>query len=144
MRGALFQAHICGMAGEIPVGAVLLDPRGRVLAQAGNEVERGRDPTAHAEILALRRAALKTGNHRLEDCVLVSTLEPCAMCAAAICAAHISGIVFGAADRERGAVLSRAEYLDGPAAPRPVWHLGGVLAQDCARILRQFFTRLRK
>ncbi|MDE7240645.1 nucleoside deaminase [Desulfovibrio sp.] len=143
MDMALDEARNAGAQGDVPVGAVIVAPEGEILAKAGNAVERGRDPTAHAEMLALREAAARLGNWRLSRCVLVATLEPCAMCAAAIVHARLAGVVFGAADEAAGAVISRAEYLDGPACPTPVWHMGGVRAGACADLLRQCFEGRR-
>lgn len=143
MELALEEARNAGTQGEVPVGAVIAAPDGRVLARAGNAVERGPDPTAHAEMLALRGAAARLGNWRLSGCVLVVTLEPCAMCAAAVAHARLAGVVYGAADQAAGAVTSRAEYLDGPAAQKPVWHMGGVRAEECAALLQRFY-KLRR
>ena len=143
MELALEEARKAGAQGDVPVGAIIAAADGGILARAGNAVERGRDPTAHAEMLALREAAARLGNWRLSGCVLVATLEPCAMCAAAIVHARLAGVVFGAADDAAGAVISRAEYLDGPACPSPVWHMGGVRAEECARLLRQCFAGRR-
>lgn len=143
MDMALAKARAALAGGDVPVGAVIAAPGGDILARAGNAVERDRDPTAHAEILALRRASARLGNWRLAGCVLVVTLEPCAMCAAAIAHARLAGVVFGAADEACGAVISRAEYLDGPVLQRPVWHMGGVRAEACADLLRQCFGARR-
>lgn len=136
---ALGEARIALAGGDVPVGAILVTGAGDIAGKAGNAVERQHDPTAHAEILALREAAARLCNWRLSGCVLVVTLEPCAMCAAAIAHARLSGLVFGAADEAYGAVTSRAEYLDGPVCPQPVWHMGGVRAESCAKLLRRCF-----
>jgi tRNA(adenine34) deaminase len=143
MDEALVLARQGGQAGEVPVGALVVEPGGRILARARNAPVALHDPTAHAEILALREAGRVLGNYRLEGCVLVVTLEPCPMCAAAIIHARLDGLVFGAADAAAGAVVSRAEYLD-IAPGRKVWHLGGVRARACAGLLRGFFARRRK
>ena len=131
------------MAEEVPVGALVVDDEGRILGAAHNETEALRDPTAHAEVLALRRAAEAARNHRLEGCVLVVTLEPCLMCAGAIREARLSGLVYGAADARAGAVSScldgLAYGLEGPAP----WHYGGVEAGPCAAVLRAFFAARR-
>ena len=143
MELALEEARKAGAEGDVPVGAVIVAEDGSILARAGNAVERGHDPTAHAEVLAIREACARLGNWRLFGCVLVVTLEPCAMCAAAIAHARLAGVVYGAADEAAGAVTSRAEYLDGPAAPKPVWHMGGVRAEECAALLRGCFAARR-
>lgn len=143
MALALAEAESAGAAGEVPVGAVVAAADGRVLASAGNAPLGLCDPTAHAEILALRAAAAVTGNYRLSGCVLVVTLEPCAMCAAALIHARVDGLVYGAADPLAGAVISRGEYLDAPRANHRVWHMGGICSRQCAALLRGFFRRKR-
>ena len=144
MRLALERARASGAAGEVPVGALVAAPDGRILACCGNAPIGGNDPTAHAEVLALRAAGAALGNYRLNDCVLVVTLEPCAMCAAAIIHARLAGIVYGAADPQAGAVVSRAEYFDAQCANHRVWHMGGVLADQCAALLHDFFAQRRE
>lgn len=139
MEDALKLAVIAGRNGEIPVGALVADPRGQIISRAANQVEILHDPTAHAEVLAIRQAARSLGNHRLLDCVLVTTLEPCAMCAGAMIHARLAGVVFGATDRMNGAIVSQAEFLTHPNAPI-IWSLGGVLGQECARSLNEFFA----
>lgn len=140
MRRALEQARRAAEAGEVPVGAVLAAPDGRLLAEAHNAPLRRHDPTAHAEVLALRRAGVALGNYRLGGCVLVVTLEPCAMCAAALAHARLAGVVYGAADRLAGAVSSCAELLDAPFFNHRVWHMGGICSEACAAVLRDFFA----
>ena len=139
---ALQAAQKAAHGGEVPVGAAVAAPDGRVLACCGNAPMHTNDPTAHAEILALRQAGAALGNYRLKGCVLVVTLEPRAMCAAAAVHARLAGVVYGAADALAGAVTSRAEYLDGPAGSR-VWHMGGVRSEACAALLRDFFCLRR-
>lgn len=143
MDQALDQARRAAEAGEVPVGAVLAGPGGHILARTGNAPVRRHDPTAHAEILALRAGGAALGNYRLAGCVLAVTLEPCAMCAAALVHARLAGVVYGAADDLAGAVISRAEYLDAPFCNHRVWHMGGVRAEACAALLRDFFERKR-
>lgn len=143
MELALRAADAALAEGDVPVGAVIAAPDGTILARVGNAVERDADPTAHAELLAIREAARKRKNRRLDGCVLVVTLEPCAMCAAAIVHARLAGVVFGAADEAAGAVVSRAEYLDGPVPGRRVWHMGGVRSEACAALLRRCFQAQR-
>ena len=144
MGRALERARLAAAAGEIPVGAVIAAPDGTVLAEAGNAPVGLHDPTAHAEILALRQAGHGLGNYRLGGCVLVVTLEPCAMCAAACIHARLAGVVYGAADSQAGAVVSRAEYFDAQSANHSLWHMGGVLGAECAELLRGFFAARRE
>lgn len=144
MRRALRLARQAASAGEVPVGALVVDGNGEVLAEARNETESARDPTAHAEILALRRAASRVGNHRLEGCVLVATLEPCLMCAGALREARVAGVVYGAADARAGAVMSCLEGLDYAQTGQPPWSYGGVEAEACADALKRFFQRRRE
>lgn len=143
MELALSAADRALAGGDVPVGAVIVAPDGGIIAQACNAVERDNDPSAHAELLAIREAARARKNWRLEGCVLVVTLEPCAMCAAAIVHSRLAGVVFGAADEAAGAVVSRAEYLDGPVSGRSVWHMGGVRSEACAALLRRCFQARR-
>lgn len=143
MDEALAEARKARDAGEVPVGAVLLSGHGDMLARAGNAVERLGDPTAHAEILALRAACHKAGNHRLEGAVLVVTLEPCLMCAGALAHARLAGVVFGAEDKNAGAVTSCLEALDEPFLNHRVWHMGCVREAECAALLRDFFLTKR-
>lgn len=143
MEQALALGREAASAGEVPVGAVVVDAQGHIVGRGRNACIAGHDVTAHAEIMALRQAGQTLGNYRLGGCVLVVTLEPCAMCAAAIAHARIDGLVYGAADVLAGAVCSRAEYLDAPVAPRPVWHMGGIRADACCRLLQDFFADKR-
>lgn len=128
--------------GEIPVGALVVAPDGKICGKGCNRVEKDFDPTAHAEIVALRKACSLFRNHRLPECVLVTTLEPCSFCAAAIANAHLGGVVFGATDPLCGAVVSRAEYLSALSG-FGTWHLGGMRGQQCAEILEKFFHARR-
>lgn len=143
MALALEEARVCLAAGEVPVGAVVVAPDGRLLARCGNAPVRRNDPTAHAEVLGLRAAGTALGNYRLNGCTLVVSLEPCAMCAAAIIHARLAGVVYGAADPLAGAVTSRAEYFDAQCANHRVWHMGGVRSKACAALLREFFDARR-
>ncbi len=129
--------------GEVPVGAVVVAPDGRVLSRACNAPLATNDPTAHAEILALRQAAKVFGNYRLCGCVLVVTLEPCLMCVGAMIHARIAGVVYGAADFKTGAVDSCFAGFNLPFVNHNVWHYGGVLAQECAISLQHFFEQRR-
>ena len=143
MQLALAQAHRASARGEVPVGAVLVAADGRILAQCANACLHNNDPTAHAELLALRTGGSVLGNYRLNGCILVVTLEPCAMCAAAIINARLSGLVYGAADPLAGAVVSQAEYFDAQSAQHSVWHMGGICSQQCATVLQDFFAARR-
>lgn len=144
MQLALAQARDAAARGETPVGAVILDPAtGEVLASAGNGPIGAHDPTAHAEIAALRIAATKLGNYRLTGLTLVVTLEPCAMCAGAISHARIGRVVFGARDPKGGAVLHGPRFFDQPTCHWRPEVTGGVLADESADLLRGFFKARR-
>jgi tRNA(adenine34) deaminase len=137
MRRALDVAS--SLLSDVPVGAVLYGPDGVELAAAGNEREAAGDPTAHAEILVLRRAALLTGSRRLDGCTLVVTLEPCTMCAGALVLARVATLVFGAWEPKTGAVGSLWDVVrDRRLNHRPEVY-SGVLEQECAAMMRSFF-----
>jgi tRNA(adenine34) deaminase len=141
MRLALEQARSCRQ--DIPVGAVVLDADGEVIGCAGNEREALQDPTAHAEVLALRRAAERLGSWRLTGCTLAVTLEPCPMCAGAAALARVDRVVFGAWNVEYGASGSRWDILrDRRMAHRPEV-VGGVLEQECGTLVREFLASHR-
>ncbi len=144
MRRALEAAQAAAEAGETPVGAVVFDPAtGEVIAKAANAPIGRHDPTAHAEILALRAAAERLGNYRLTGLSLAVTLEPCAMCAGAISHARIGRLVFGASDPKGGGVLHGARVFDQPTCHwRPVVE-SGLLADESAGLLRAFFRARR-
>lgn len=143
MDMALAEAHDAAAAGEVPVGAVLVHPDGRLLARAHNRSVSSHDPTAHAEILALRQAGATLGNYRLEECVLVVTLEPCLMCSGALIHARVGGLVFGAADVRAGAVISCLDGLAQTFHNHRLWYMGGVRSGPCAEILQTFFLHQR-
>ena len=144
MRAALAEARLAAAAGEIPVGALVLGPDGSVLARARNDREGAKDPTAHAEVLALREAALLRGDRVLDDCTLVVTLEPCAMCAGAILAARVPRVVFGAWDVKAGAAGSVYDLLRDGRLPHAVPEvIGGVLGAESAALLEAFFRARR-
>jgi tRNA(Arg) A34 adenosine deaminase TadA len=144
MALALDAARKAAIQGEVPVGAVVLDPlTGKIIACAGNGPVGAHDPTAHAEILALRAAGLALGNYRLTDFTLVVTLEPCAMCAGAISHARIGRLVYGADDPKGGAVAHGPRFFDQPTCHWRPEVLGGVMAQESAEILRAFFKGRR-
>jgi tRNA(adenine34) deaminase len=145
MALALDEARAAAARGETPVGAVILDPAtGEVIAQAGNGPIGAHDPTAHAEIAAMRIAAAKLGNYRLTDLTLVVTLEPCAMCAGAISHARIGRVVFGAEDPKGGAVVHGPKFFAQPTCHWRPQVVGGVMAQESADLLRGFFRARRK
>ncbi|URM92684.1 tRNA adenosine(34) deaminase TadA [Streptomyces sp. MRC013] len=139
MERALAEAERAALAGDVPVGAVVLGPDGVLLATGRNEREATGDPTAHAEVLALRRAARRLGEWRLTGCTLVVTLEPCVMCAGALVQSRVDRLVFGAVDEKAGAVGSLWDLVrDRRLNHRPeVVH--GVLAEECAGLLTRFF-----
>lgn len=141
MARALDAARAAGAAGDVPIGAVLVGPDGVELAVAGNEREQTCDPTAHAEMLVLRRAApaLRDG-WRLADCTLVVTLEPCAMCAGALVNARVGRLVFGAFDPKAGAVASLFDLVRDPRLNHRVEVVAGVEADACAAVLQDFFA----
>ena len=143
MTLALREAQRGSDEGEVPVGAVLAQ-EDRLVARAHNRPIHLNDPTAHAEVLALRRAAKKLGNYRLNDCTLYVTIEPCAMCAGAIVQARLRRVVFGASDRKAGAGGSALNVLNHPKLNHRVEVVRGVRADDCAGILRDFFRRRRE
>jgi tRNA(adenine34) deaminase len=143
MRAALAEAAAAALAGDVPVGAVVLDAGGAVVARARNRREADGDPTAHAEIVAIRAAARMAGSWRLDGLTLVVTLEPCTMCAGAVTAARLSRLVYGAADPRAGAVGSLWDVVrDQRLAPVPEV-IGGVLADECLKIIRTFFSERR-
>jgi tRNA(Arg) A34 adenosine deaminase TadA len=142
---ALEEARAAAARGETPVGAVILDPAtGEVLARAGNGPIGAHDPTAHAEIAAIRMAAAKLGNYRLTDLTLVVTLEPCAMCAGAISHARIGRVVFGAEDPKGGAVVHGPRFFAQPTCHWRPEVTGGVMGEESAELLRGFFKARRK
>jgi tRNA(adenine34) deaminase len=142
MNMALKQAEAAASADEVPIGAVIvLDER--VLATARNEREQLRDPTAHAEMIAITQAAAALGNWRLEGCTLYVTLEPCPMCAGAIVQARIPRVVYGAIDPKAGAVRSLYRLLEDPRLNHRCEVVEGVLADRCGWVLSEFFQRKR-
>jgi len=144
MRVALGEAEKAANEGEVPVGAVVVGPSGKIIARAHNRMVSGNDPAAHAEILALRRAAKKLSNYRLTGCRLVVTLEPCVMCAGAAVNARVSEIIFGAADPKAGAVHSLFRIASDERLNHRAMVIPGVLGKECAAILTAFFRPRRK
>ena len=143
MRAALAEAEAAGATGDVPVGAVVLDSTGAIVARGRNRREAAADPTAHAELDAIRVAARVTGEWHLDGLTLVVTLEPCTMCAGAVTIARLSRLVFGAADPRAGAVGSLWDVVrDQRLTPVPEV-IGGVLADECRAVLRRFFGELR-
>jgi tRNA(adenine34) deaminase len=139
MQIALDEARLAALRGEVPVGAVVLGPDGGVLARAGNAVEAAHDASAHAELLALRAAAVARGEARLLDCDLFVTLEPCPMCAQAISFFRIRRLVFGAYDPKGGGVEHGARVFDAPSCHHRPEIVGGVRESEAAALLREFF-----
>ncbi|MGC4999559.1 MULTISPECIES: tRNA adenosine(34) deaminase TadA [unclassified Streptomyces] len=140
MRLALAEAGRAALGGDVPVGAVVLGPDGTTVLGAGhNEREATGDPTAHAEVLALRRAALALGEWRLTDCTLVVTLEPCTMCAGALVQSRVERVVYGARDDKAGAAGSLWDVVRDRRLNHRPEVVEGVLAEECARPLTEFF-----
>jgi tRNA(adenine34) deaminase len=140
MRLALDQARMASMHGDVPVGAVIIDQAGSVLAAAANEREIRHDPTAHAEILVLREASRRLRSWRLNGLTLVVTLEPCTMCAGALVLARIERLVFGAFDEKAGAVSSLFDVVRDPRLNHRVDVRGGILEVECGALLKDFFA----
>lgn len=143
MQIALEEARAAAARAEVPVGAVLLDPQGRVVARAGNRTREMCDPTAHAEILVLRAACAAAGSERLPGHVLYVTLEPCAMCAAAIAAARIARVCYGASDPKSGGVAHGARVFSHPQTHHVPEVHGGISETEAETLLRAFFDARR-
>ncbi len=144
MRQALAEARAAAEIGDVPIGCVVVhEPTGRVIGRAGNRREADRDPTAHAEILALRQAGQAMGHWRLLDCAMVVTLEPCPMCAGAIVNARLPRLIYGCADPKAGAVRTLFQICQDPRLNHQVQVCPGVLAEECAGLLRTFFQLQR-
>lgn len=143
MQLAIAEALAAEAAGEVPVGALVLGPNGQILGRGNNQVLRHSDPTAHAEIVAMRQAGTALGNYRLLGCTLVCTLEPCSMCAGAILHARIARLVYAARDPKAGACGSVLEVLNHPSLNHKVAVTEGVLAETCSSMLTGFFRRRR-
>ena len=144
MQRALAEARVAAARGEVPVGAVVVDPQGRVVASARNRTRELCDPTAHAEILALRMACARAGSERLQGHALYVTLEPCAMCAAAISHARIARLLFGAPDPKSGGVLHGARVFQHPQAHHVPEIYDGIASEESEALLRKFFDELRR
>lgn len=142
MRAALAEAAEAASLGDVPIGAVIVR-EGRIAGRGRNRREMDRDPTAHAEMLALRDAARHLGGWRLSGCTLYVTLEPCPMCAGALIQARVDRLVYGAGDPKAGAVGGVVDLLRGPRFNHTVAVTGGVCEAECAELLRRFFSALR-
>jgi tRNA(adenine34) deaminase len=143
MREALAEARAAALAGDVPVGAVVVDAAGVILARGRNRREADQDPTAHAEIDALRRAAAALGHWRLEGAALLVTLEPCPMCAGALVNARVARLVYGCPDPKAGAVDTLFTIGRDPRLNHRFSVTSGVLGEECAGLLKEFFARLR-
>jgi len=143
MARALAEARTAGAAGEVPVGAVLVDAAGEIIAAGGNRVERDHDPTAHAEMLVLREGAARLGAKRLAGCDLHVTLEPCPMCAAAIALARVRRLYFAAYDAKGGGVEHGPRIFDQPTCHHRPEIYGGIAERAAVDLLRRFFRALR-
>jgi tRNA(adenine34) deaminase len=143
MQAALAEAEKAGALGEVPVGAVVV-VGGAVVGRGGNRRESAADPTAHAEVLAIREAAQAVGGWRLVDATLYVTQEPCPMCAGAIVNARVARVVFGCDNPKAGAVRTLYQLLEDPRLNHRVAVVGGVLAHECSALLTNFFSQLRK
>jgi tRNA(adenine34) deaminase len=144
MRQALAEAKAAMRAGEVPIGCVIIhEPTGRIIGRGHNRREADADPTAHAEIVAMRQAARELGHWRLTDCVLVVTLEPCPMCAGAVVNARVPRLIYGCADPKAGAVRTLYRLCEDERLNHRVLVEEGVLADDCGEILREFFRQQR-
>ena len=139
MRAALDVARIAPQTGDVPVGAIVINAEGVIIGKGFNEREANNDPTAHAEIVAIRNATSRLQKSRLDGCTLIVTLEPCAMCAGAIAQSRISKVIFGAWDEKAGAVGSVWDVLRDPRSIFKVEVVSGVLEAECAELLTDFF-----
>ena len=143
MELALEQARLATAAGDVPVGALVIKD-GEIIGRGHNRNLLDNDPTAHAEIVALRQAAARLGNHRLVGCIMVATIEPCSMCAGALIHARIARLVYGASDPKAGAAGSTVQVINHPRLNHHMEVTAGVLAGRCSEILQDFFRRKRE
>jgi cytidine deaminase len=144
MEEALKQARAAAARGEVPVGAVVVSPKGEVIAREGNRTRETNDPTAHAEVLAIRAACSHQGAERLTDCALYVTLEPCAMCAGAITAARIGRLYYGASDPKSGGVAQGARVFAHPQCHHVPEVFDGIAEREAAMLLKDFFASKRQ
>ena len=143
MQAALSLAKVAADNGDVPVGAIVVNEAGEILGTGQNLREQSNDPTAHAEVIAIRQAAEKIGSWRLDDLTIVVTLEPCAMCAGAIAQSRIKRLVFGAWDEKAGAVGSVVDVIRDPRALTKVEVVTGIMEKECSEVLRDFFNSKR-
>ena len=143
MRQALDIARSALASNDVPVGALVLNSNGEVISTGANQREIDNDPSAHAEVVAMREAGKKLNNWRLDGCTVVVTLEPCAMCAGAIAQSRVKTLIFGAWDEKAGAVGSIWDVLRDPRSPHRTEVISGILEKECADILAQFFKTKR-
>jgi len=144
MRQAIEQAKVAAAMGEVPIGCIVVhDPSGQVIGVGHNRREVDRDPTGHAEIVAMRQAAQHLGHWRLVDCTLVVTLEPCPMCAGAMVNARVPRLIYGCDDPKAGAVRTLYTLCEDPRLNHRIEITSGILQQECAQLLRDFFATQR-
>ena len=143
MQAALSLAKVAADKGDVPVGAIVVNEAGEILGTGQNLREQSNDPTAHAEVIAIRQAAEKIGSWRLDDLTIVVTLEPCAMCAGAIAQSRIKRLVFGAWDEKAGAVGSVMDVIRDPRALTKVEVVTGIMEKECSEVLSNFFNTKR-
>ena len=143
MQAALSLAKVAADKGDVPVGAIVVNEPGEILGTGQNLREQSNDPTAHAEVIAIRQAAEKIGSWRLDDLTIVVTLEPCAMCAGAIAQSRIKRLVFGAWDEKAGAVGSVMDVIRDPRALIKVEVVAGIMEKECSQVLSNFFNTKR-
>jgi len=143
MQAALSLAKVAADKGDVPVGAIVVNEAGEILGTGQNLREQSSDPTAHAEVIAIRQAAEKIGSWRLDNLTLVVTLEPCAMCAGAILQSRIKRLVFGAWDEKAGAVGSVLDVIRDPRALTKVEVISGIMEKECSEVLSEFFNTKR-
>ena len=143
MQAALSLAKVAADKGDVPVGAIVVNEAGEILGTGQNLREQSNDPTAHAEVIAIRQASEKIGSWRLDDLTLVATLEPCVMCAGAILQSRIKRLVFGAWDKKAGAVGSAMDVIRDPRALTKVEVISGIMEKECSEVLSGFFNAKR-
>ena len=143
MRAALEEANHAAMRDEVPIGAIITNDRGEIVARTGNKTRELSDPCAHAEILAIRKACEGINSQRIPNHTLYVTLEPCAMCAAAISFARISRVVFGASDQKGGGILHGGQFYTQPTCHHKPSVQHGLMAEECGEILKDFFKKKR-
>jgi len=143
MQAALSLARVAADKGDVPVGAIVVNESGEILGTGQNLREQSNDPTAHAEVIAIRQAAEKIGSWRLDDLTIIVTLEPCAMCAGAILQSRIKRLVFGAWDEKAGAVGSVMDVIRDPRSLTKVEVITGIMEEECSEVLRDFFNTKR-